>query len=141
MIHPSSDPSFAATNARTTDESVATASSYPPATAATRAPAASPRYPPRRCGSLHSACSGSRWTTYLAGPLPLGRDLREPRGTLLWRLPAGLLLANSGCSRWAPFTCFRDTWWLTETAAVVGTTVEGRSYLDVNWRASRHGQN
>src|SRR5215212_5152267 len=94
MIHPSSDPSFAATNARTTDESVATASSYPPATAATRAPAASPRYPPRRCGPLHSACSGSRWTTYLAGPLPLGCALREPRGTLLWWLPGRLVLSK-----------------------------------------------
>src|SRR5215203_2317045 len=76
-----------------------TSSFLPPATVATRAPAPSPRYPPRRCGSLHSACSGSRWTTYLAGPLPLGRDLREPRGTLLWRLPAGLLLSYGGCSR------------------------------------------
>src|SRR5215212_10645223 len=111
MIHPSSDPSFAATNARTTDGSVATASSYPPATAATRAPAASPRYPPRKCESLHSACTGSRWTMYLAEPLPLGCDLRAPRGTLLWRLVGRLLLSNGGCSRWASFLGFRDLRW------------------------------
>src|SRR3712207_551808 len=80
----------------------------PPATAATPAPAASLRYPPRRCGSLHSTCSGSRWTTYLAGPLALGCDLREPRGTLLWRLPGHLLLSNGGRSRWVPFLRFRD---------------------------------
>src|ERR671912_211870 len=70
----------------------------PPATVATRVPAASPRYPPRRCGSLHSACSGSRWTTYLAGPLPLACGLREPHRTLLWWLPGRLLLSYGGRS-------------------------------------------
>src|SRR5215217_4749947 len=83
----------------------------PPATAATRAPAASPRCPPRRCVSLHSDCTGSRWTTYLAGPLPLGRGLREPPGTLLWRLPGRLLLSYGGRSRLVPFLCLRELRW------------------------------
>src|SRR5829696_5906040 len=82
---------------------VTPAASWTPAMAATRAPAPWPRYPPRRYGHLHSACSGSRRSTHRAGLRRLGYDPRELRGTLLWRPPVGLLLSSSGGrSRRAP---------------------------------------
>jgi hypothetical protein len=55
-----------------------------------------PRYQPRRYGRPHSACSGSRRSTYRAGLRRLGYDRRGPRGTPLWRAPVGLLLSSSG---------------------------------------------
>src|ERR671917_368584 len=55
-----------------------------------------PRYQPRRYGRPHSACSGSRRSTYRAELRRLGYDPRELRGTPLWRAPVGPLLSSSG---------------------------------------------
>src|SRR5215218_5879425 len=70
--------------------------------AATRSPAPWPRYPPRRCGHPHSACSGSRWSTHRAELQRLGYDPGGLGGTPLWRLLGRLLLSCGGRSRWAP---------------------------------------
>ena len=82
---------------------VTLAASWTPAMAATRSPAPWPRYPPRRFGYPHSACSGSRRSTHRAGLRRLGYDPRELIGTPQWRPPVGLLLSSSGGrSRQAP---------------------------------------
>src|SRR5215204_3419957 len=67
---------------------------------ATRSPAPWPRYPPRRCGHPHSACSDSRWSTHPAELRRLGYDPREleerPYGCFLGAFFYHVVVAHDG---------------------------------------------